>query len=226
MPIGTIANSLTIIIGSSLGIIFHREFPQKIKAIIFEGIGLLIIVIGIQMALKVEDLLVFIFSILIGGIIGEAIDLEKHFEDFGNFLKSKIGSENKRFTHGFLTSSLLFCVGSMAIVGSLNDGLRQDHSLLFTKSILDGFTSLALASTYGIGVLFSFIPILLYQGGITILSVQLQGLLSNLLVAQLTAVGGVLILGLGINLLEIKKIKITNLLPSLIVVIVLSLIFK
>ena len=226
MPIGTIANSLAIIVGSSLGIIFHREFPQKIKAIIFEAIGLSIIIIGIQMALKVEDLLVFIFSILIGGIIGEAIDLEKHFENFGNLLKEKIGSENKRFTHGFLTSSLLFCVGSMAIVGSLNDGLRGDHSLLFTKSILDGFTSLALASTYGIGVLFSFIPILLYQGGITILSVQLQGLLSNLLVAQLTAVGGVLILGLGINLLEIKKIKITNLLPSLLIVIILSLIFK
>jgi hypothetical protein len=226
MHIGTIANSLAIIVGSSLGIIFHREFPQKIKAIIFEAIGLSIIIIGIQMALKVEDLLVFIFSILIGGIIGEAIDLEKHFENFGNLLKEKIGSENKRFTHGFLTSSLLFCVGSMAIVGSLNDGLRGDHSLLFTKSILDGFTSLALASTYGIGVLFSFIPILLYQGGITILSVQLQGLLSNLLVAQLTAVGGVLILGLGINLLEIKKIKITNLLPSLLIVIILSLIFK
>jgi len=226
MPIGTIANSAAIIIGSSLGVMLHKEIPQRIRVIIFEGIGLVIIVIGIQMALKVEDLLVFIFSILIGGIIGEAIDLEKHLENFSNLLKEKIGSENKRFSHGFLTASLLFCVGSMAIVGSLNDGLRQDHSLLFTKSILDGFASLALASTYGIGVLFSFIPILLYQGGITILSVQLQGLLSNLLVAQLTAVGGVLILGLGINLLEIKKIKITNLLPALVVVVILSLIFK
>lgn len=226
MPVGTIANVFAIIIGSSLGIIFHKEFPQKIKAIIFEGIGLAIIIIGIQMALKVEDLLVFIFSILIGGIIGEIIDLEGHLEKFSDFIKEKLGSENKKFTHGFLTSSLLFCIGSMAIIGSLNDGLRQDHSLLFTKSILDGFTSLALASTYGIGVLFSFVPVLFYQGGITILSVQLQGLLSNLLVAQLTAVGGVLILGLGINLLELKKIKITNFLPSLIVVIILSLIFK
>ena len=226
MPIGTVVNALTIILGSSLGILLHKELPQKIKVIIFEGIGLSIIVIGVQMALKVENLLTFIFSILIGGIIGEAVDLEKYLEDFSNFLKRKIGSENKKFTHGFLTASLLFCVGSMAILGSLNDGLRGDHSLLFTKSILDGFTSLALASTYGIGVLFSFIPILFYQGGITILSVQLQGVLSNLLVAQLTAVGGVLILGMGLNLLGIKQIKITNLLPALVVVIILSLIFK
>ncbi len=226
MPIGTFTNVIAVIIGSLIGILLHKKFPEKIKAIVFQAIGLGTIIIGVQMALKIENLLVLIFSLLIGGIIGQAIDLEKHFEKLGNFLKTKIKSNNENFVEGLITAFLIFCIGSMTIIGSIHEGIRNDHSLLFTKSILDGFTSIALASTYGIGVLLSVIPMLIYQGGITLLAMRFQNFFSEILINQLTAVGGVLILGIGINLLEIKKIKITNLLPALIVVIVLTVILN
>ena len=226
MPIGTFTNVIAVIIGSLIGILLHKKFPEKIKAIVFQAIGLGTIIIGVQMALKIENLLVLIFSLLIGGIIGQAIDLEKHFEKLGNFLKTKIKSNNENFVEGLITAFLIFCIGSMTIIGAIDEGIRNDHSLLFTKSILDGFTSIALASTYGIGVLLSVIPMLIYQGGITLLAMRFQNFFSEILINQLTAVGGVLILGIGINLLEIKKIKITNLLPALIVVIVLTVILN
>jgi len=226
MPIGTFANVIAVIIGSLIGLLLHKRFPEKIKLIVFQAIGLGTIIIGIQMALKVEDLLVLIFSLLIGGIIGQIIDLEKHFEKLGNVVKNKIKSNNENFVEGLITAFLIFCIGSMTIIGAIDEGIRHDHSLLFTKSILDGFTSVALASTYGIGVLFSIIPLLIYQGGITFLAMQFQNFFSETLINQLTAVGGVLILGIGINLLEIQKIKITNLLPALVVVIILTVMIK
>lgn len=224
MPIGTFANVIAVIIGSLIGLLLHKRFPEKIKLIVFQAIGLGTIIIGIQMALKVESLLILIFSLLIGGIIGQAIDLEKRFEKFGNFLKTNIKSNNEYFVEGLITAFLIFCIGSMTIIGAIDEGTRHDHSLLFTKSILDGFTSIALASTYGIGVLFSIIPLLIYQGGITLLAMQFQNFFSEILINQLTAIGGVLILGIGINLLEVKKIKITNLLPALVTVIIFTVI--
>lgn len=176
------------------------------------------------MALKVENFLVLIFSVLIGGIIGEVVKLDIFFENLSNLLKTKIKSDNTNFTEGLVTAFLIFCIGSMTIIGAINEGLKADRSLLFTKSILDGFTSIALASTYGIGVLFSSIPLFIYQSSLTLLAVQFQDLFSNIIINQLTATGGVLILGIGFNLLEIKKIRVTNLLPALLVVIILTLI--
>lgn len=222
MPIGTIVNTIAVIFGSLLGLLLHKNLPEKIKAIVFQGIGLCTLVIGMQMALKVENLLVLIFSVLIGGVIGEAIKLDLSFENLSDFLKNRIKSKNEKFTEGLITSFLIFCIGSMTIIGAINEGIKGDRTLLFTKSILDGFTSIALASTYGVGVLFSAVPLFIFQSSLTMLAVQFQNFFSTTIINQLTATGGVLILGIGLNLLDIKKIKVTNLLPALIVVILLT----
>src|SRR3989344_4336315 len=226
MFIGTIINAVAIIIGGLIGLFLHRNFPEKVRQIVFQGIGLFTLVLGMQMAFKANNPLVLIFSILIGGIIGEWINIEGIMERLSEKLKKVIGSDSNTFTEGLMTSFLLFCVGSMAILGSINDGLRSDHSLLFTKSVLDGFSSIALASSLGIGVLFSVIPLVIYQGGISLFASASQGLFSPVIISELTAVGGLLIVGIGINLLEIKKIRVTNLLPSLLIAVILATFLK
>lgn len=166
--------------------------------------------------------MILIFSILIGGVLGELARLDKRIENISDALKSKLKFKDQGFTEGLVTSFLIFCIGSMTIIGALNEGISRDKSLLLTKSMLDGFTSIALASTFGIGVLFSVFPMLIFQGGLTVFAGQFQSLFSHVLLAQLTATGGVLILGIGLNLLEIKSIKVINLLPSLLVVVFLT----
>ncbi|MBT8762861.1 DUF554 domain-containing protein [Desulfohalobiaceae bacterium Ax17] len=218
MPLGTIINILAVILGSLIGLCLKSHISPKIHQRVFQGIGLTTLLIGMQMALKVENLLLLIFSILLGAITGEAIDLEKHLDNLANRLKKKLGSQSSTFTQGLITAFLIFCIGSLTILGALDEGIRGDHTLLLTKSTLDGFTSIALSATYGLGVMFSVIPMLIYQGGITLLAGQFQSLFTPVLINQLTAVGGILILGLGLNLLEIKQIKITNMLPALVIV--------
>jgi uncharacterized membrane protein YqgA involved in biofilm formation len=226
MPIGTFINAGAIIVGSFIGLLLHKGIPDKIKTIVFQALGLSTILIGVQMALKVQDILVVIFSLLLGAIIGEIINLENNVEKFGNWLKKSVKSDNHLFTDGFCGSSVLFCIGALAILGPLNEGLKGDRTILLTKSLLDGFSAIAFASTYGIGVMFSVIPLLIYQGGITVFSSYLQSIMTPLVISQLTAVGGLLIIGIGFNLLEIKKIKVTNMLPALLLVIILSLFIK
>jgi len=223
MPLGSIVNAATVIVGSLIGLLVRSKLPENIKTIIFQGVGLGTLVLGMTMALEVQNFLVFIFSLILGGILGELARLDTRMEASGDWLKAKIRSSNERFTEGLITAFLIFCVGSMTFVGALNEGLTGDRTLILTKSILDGFTSIVLASVYGIGVMFSAIPLFIVQAGLTLLATQLQGVLSDLLIAQLTAVGGALVLGIGLNLLEIKKIKTSNLLPGLLVVIVLTL---
>lgn len=223
---GTIINSFAIIVGSIVGVLFQHKFPKKIQLIVFQGLGLSTILIGLQMALKVENVLTLIFSLLIGGIIGESLNLDLQMEKFGDWLKSKVKSKDTQFTDGFVAASVLFCVGAMAILGSLDEGIRGDRTVLLTKSILDGFAAIALSASMGIGVAFSAIPIFLYQGAITLLSSYTQNFFTPLMIHQLTAVGGLLIVGISFNLLEIKEIKVTNLLPSLILIVLFSLFFK
>lgn len=214
-PIGTLVNALSIVGGGLVGILFHRSIPERLRSILFHGLGLCVMVIGLSMALKVQNLLAMIGSLLLGAVLGEWLDLERILEKLGEKLKKKVASKDSRFTDGFVTASLIFCVGSMAVIGSLDDGIRGDHTVLFTKSLLDGIASIPLAATYGIGVAFSALPILIYQGGITLLASQAQSLISPLMLQQITAVGGVLILGIGINLLGFIRIKVTNMLPAL-----------
>lgn len=225
LPIGSIVNALAIIGGSVLGCWLQSRFPDRIRSIVFQGLGLCVLLIGIQMALKVENILIVIFAILLGGISGELMRLDTAFERLGNKFKTIIKSKNPKFTDGLITASLIYCIGAMAIIGSLEEGINNNPAILYTKSILDGFASIALAASYGSGVLFSFIPVLLYQGSMTIGASFFQQYFSDMMIAQVTACGGLLIVGIGINLLELTEIKLANLLPSLVYVVVLTAFF-
>jgi hypothetical protein len=226
MPIGSVINAATVIAGSILGMLVRQRMPERIRGIIFQAVGLATLVLGMQMALQVEgDFLILIFSLIFGGIVGEVTKLDVRMDAFGDALKARIRIKNERFTEGLITAFLIFCVGSMTFVGALNEGLSGDRTLILSKAILDGFTSIVLASVYGVGVLFSALPLFLIQAGLTLLAAQFQTLFPEVLIRQLTAVGGVLILGIGLNLLEIKRIKTVNLLPALAVVILMTAMF-
>lgn len=225
MPIGTIINTVAVIVGSLIGVFLHQSFPDRIKLIIFDVFGLTTIALAIQMVLKMENFLIVVFSVLIGGILGEVVKLEEYLEKVGEIVRRRVKSKNTRFAEGMVAAFILFCVGPMTILGTLNEGLRGDRSLILTKALLDGFASVVFATTYGIGVLFSAIPLFFYQSTLTLVASNLQPFLSQSVINQLTAAGGILILGLGINLLELKKIKVANLLPSLVIVVALTLIF-
>ncbi|MEM6378754.1 MAG: DUF554 domain-containing protein [Bacteroidota bacterium] len=224
LPIGTFINMATVIIGSLIGVSLQQVFPDNIQSIIFQAIGLASILIGIQMSLKVPDgyLLILIFSMILGGIIGEVIHLDLWLNDMGDWLKQVVSVNDSRFTEGLVTAFLLFCIGSMTIVGAIEEGLRGKRELLMIKSTLDGITSIAFASTYGIGVLFSIIPMLILQGGMTVMAKQLEHFFTNVIIAQLSAAGGLLIIAIGFRLLNIGQINIENLLPSLLIVVLLS----
>ncbi len=225
LPIGSLVNAAAIIAGSLIGLLLHNRFPERVRSIVFQGLGLCVLVVGMQMALKTENAIIVIFSVLIGGISGELMNLEGLFEILANRFKAVVRSKNADFTDGLITASLIFCIGAMAVVGAFDEALRGDRTLYFTKSILDGFASVALASTYGSGVLFSFLPVLLYQGSLTLFAGALQQYFTPHLIAQLTGTGGILILGIGFTLLDIKRVRLSNLLPALAAVVVLTLLF-
>ena len=225
LPIGSIVNALAIIGGSLIGCWLQTRFPERIRTIVFQGLGLCVMLIGVQMALKVENLLIVIFAVLLGGITGELLRLDTALERLGNSCKRLVGSKNAQFTDGLVTTSLLFCIGAMAIIGSLEEGIRGNPTIIYTKSILDGFAAIAFAATYGTGVIFSFIPVLLYQGSITLGASFFQQYFSDMMIAQITSCGGLLIIGISINLLELTEIRLANLLPSLLYVIVLTFLF-
>ncbi|MGC8765407.1 MAG: DUF554 domain-containing protein [Brevinematia bacterium] len=225
MLIGTIANAVAVILGSSIGLIFKRALPERIKTIIFDGLGIATLAISVSMILKIENILVVIFSILLGGVSGEALKIQEFFDGLGDRLKSLINSKNKDFTEGFVSAFLIFCVGAMTIMGCFDEGIRNNHTLLFTKSILDGFCSIALASTLGSGVLFSALPLFIFQAILTFLAKWLEPFFNTYIINQIVGTGGLLVLAIGINLLQLKKIKVSNLLPSIVFVIILSFIF-
>lgn len=221
-PVGAVTNALAILVGGAVGLLLHGRLPEKIRQIVFQGLGLCVVIIGVQMALQGKNSLMIILSILVGGIIGELCALEERFASLGNQLKKLVRSSNTRFVDGLINASLMYCIGAMAILGSFDEGIRGDPSVLFTKSLLDGFASIAFASTYGAGVLFSALPVLLYQGALTLFAGAFQNVFSDYLIAQLTGTGGTLIVGIGINLLGLATIRLSSLLPSLLVIIVLT----
>jgi uncharacterized membrane protein YqgA involved in biofilm formation len=200
--------------------------------IAFQGIGLLTITIGISMSLRIESMLLVVVSIVLGSVIGQGIDIDKHLRCFSNYLESKSSGIKKddmaanKFTEGFITASMLFCVGSMAILGAIEDGMGKSPDLLLTKSIMDGISSIALASTFGICILFSSVPVLVYQGGLTLFAAFIMRYMSDDMTANMTGVGGILLIGLGISILKIKDINVTNMLPALVIVVILSYFFR
>ncbi|MCK5301181.1 MAG: DUF554 domain-containing protein [Thermoplasmatales archaeon] len=222
---GTIINAIAVVIGSFLGLILRSKLPKRITNTAFHGVGLFTIILGIIMAIKTSNFLIMIFSIVIGSLVGEIIDIDKWINIFGEWLKKNFKGKNERFSEGFITAFLLYCMGSMTILGAIEEGLGGIPNLLVAKSVLDGFSSIILAATMGIGVLFSFIPLLLFQGGLTLLASNMQNILTGSIINELSAVGGILLLGLGITILDIKKIKILNMLPSLIIVVILTYFF-
>lgn len=234
--IGTLANTGAIIVGSAVGMMIHSRLPQKMVNIVFQGIGLFTFVIGISMSLRSSNMILIIVSIVAGSLIGQGIDIDKYLRRFADYLQRKgkqietTQSTDKtdtanRFNEGFITATMLFCVGSMSILGSIEDGMGQSPNLLLTKSIMDGISSIALASSFGICILFSSIPVLIYQGGLTLFAAFIMRYMSEAMIADLTAVGGILLIGLAINILKIKEINVTNMLPSLLIIVILSWFF-
>ncbi|WKV09803.1 DUF554 domain-containing protein [Thermoanaerobacterium sp. CMT5567-10] len=225
--IGTFVNAASIVVGSFVGTLFKIGIPDRIKSTVMQAISLSVLIIGFDSALKYKNLLLVIISLAIGGIMGELLDIEKKLNQFGNFLEKKLsGNGENKISEGFVTASLIYCVGAMAIVGALKDGLQGDHSILFAKSMLDGISSIIFASTLGIGIMISSISVLLYQGSITLCASLLKDLLTANVIADMSAIGGVLIIGISLNMLNLTKIKIGNLLPSIFVPIVYEIILK
>ena len=221
---GTILNTATIILGGLLGLKFGRLLSAKARETIIIGLALFTIGISINMFLETNNSLVVLGGILIGGLLGEYLGIEDRINNLGvileaKFSKNESSSKARRdFVGGFLASSILFCTGPMAILGAIQDGLIGDFQLLAIKSVMDGFAAFAMASTLGIGVLFSGPIVFIYQGFFSLLAVQLQDIMTPAMVAELTATGGLLLIGLAIStLLEIKPIRVGNFLPSLLI---------
>ncbi len=213
--IGTIINSITIVFASLIGIFIGDRLNDRIRLALMQALGLVVAIIGIDMALKTQNILIVIASVLLGTAIGEVLGIEDWLNKVGSRFERKFSKS--KFAEGFVTSTLLFCVGSMAIVGPIQEGLTGDTSILMAKSMLDGISSIALASTLGIGVLFSSIAVFIYQGSITILSRFIEPFVNQTIVDELTATGGILIMAIAIKLLNLKDLRAGNMLPALFV---------
>lgn len=218
--LGTVVNAVAVIVGALLGILVKKGIKEKYKNTIMDGIGLTVIIIGIMGAIGSENIILVIASIVAGSLIGEIIGIENKLDNLGNSLQNKFGGKDSNFSKGFVTASLVYCVGAMAIVGSLESGIQGNHETLFAKSILDGISAIIFASTLGIGVAFSAIPVFIYQGSITLLANLVKDLLIPEVINEMSAVGSILIMAIGINILGIKKIKVGNMLPAIFIPII------
>jgi uncharacterized protein len=219
--LGTIVNGLLIILGTFLGKLLHR-IPEGMKTTVMYGISLSVIVLGLQMGFKSENFLIVIISLVMGALIGEYLRLDDRLNNLGHWLEKKIGSNGEgSISQGFVTATLIFVIGAMAIIGALDSGIRGDHDVLYTKAIIDGFTALILTTTLGVGVIFSAIPVMLYQGSIAAFATQIDRFipaeLMDSFIVEVTAAGGVMIFAIGLNLAGLTKIKVANLLPGIVV---------
>ena len=212
--LGTFVNTIAIIIGGALGLLLRGGIPDKIKNTIMDGLALCVLLIGVTGAIKVNNLLLIIFSIVFGSIIGELIDFDKLIQSLGDKIEERFHQKGGSISEGFVSSSLLFCVGAMAIVGSLQSGLANNHQTLFAKSVLDGISSIVFASSLGFGVILSSVSVFIYQGAITLSATLLKTVLTQSVIMDMTAVGSLLIIGLSLNMLKITKVKVANLLPA------------
>jgi uncharacterized membrane protein YqgA involved in biofilm formation len=223
--LGTIVNCVAIFVGCIVGLFIKGKMTTKISNTIMNGLALCVIYIGISGALKGEDTIQMIICIAVGALIGEVIDIDKRLVKLGDYFEKKVKkkSDTISVSEGFVTSSLLFCVGAMAVVGSLESGLKGDNTTLLAKSMLDGISSVIFASTLGIGVMLSVLSVFIYQGTITMAAGFLSGILSTTVITNMSVVGSLLIIGLGLNMLEVTKIKVANLLPAIFIPIIFGL---
>ncbi len=218
MP-ATFINMALILLGGGLGLLFKNLISQRLMSILTHALGLCVLCIGISSALGTENMLCVIVCMVAGTVIGSAVDIERRLEGAGDFLRSRLvkGDGSSRFTEGFVNAALLFCVGAMAITGSIDAGLNHDYSTIVSKGVIDGVTSISFAATMGVGVMFSVIPLLAYQGGITLLAGWVGPYLPPAVITEMTAVGGALIIAIAVNMLELgkEKIKVGNMLPAM-----------
>lgn len=225
--LGTLVNVGAIILGGTVGWLAKKGIPDRFKNTIMQGIGLAVLIVGLSGSLqgifrfigepRLDRVYLtgMILCLVIGGLIGEALDIEQRLDDLGKWFQNRFAKGENTFAEGFVTASLVYCVGAMAIVGSLEDGLTGNTQILFAKSILDGVSAVVFAATLGMGVTFSFVPVMVYQGLITLLAGVLKPWLTEDVISQMSMVGSVLIMGIGINILEIRRIKVGNMLPAI-----------
>ena len=216
--VGTLVNTAAVIVGSGIGLAFRKGLPEKYQTIYFQAVGLFTLLLGVKMSFNIPEgsELLVVLSLVLGGFVGVALKLDQRMDNLGHWIKSKTGSKNDKFTEGLVTAFLLYCMGAMTITGAITEGLTGETSnILLTKSIMDFFSSIILASSLGIGVLFSVVPLLLFQGGITLLVSIFGRDIPSEIIGGVITVGGIILIGLGFNLLKVKQLKVVNLLPSL-----------
>ena len=213
---GTLLNTLAVVIGASLGLLLGQRLPDRMRTTVMHGLGLVTLVAGLRMALGTANILIVMGSILLGAVSGEWLRIEQGLQTLGYRLQARFkSSSSASLAEGFVTASLIFCVGPMAILGSIRDGMVGDYSLLAIKSLLDGFASLALAASLGIGVLFSAASVLVMQGSISLLAAVAKVGLSEAMVTEMSAAGGVVMMGISLLLLDLKRIRVASLLPAI-----------
>lgn len=216
--VGTLVNAAAIVIGSALGVLLKKGISEKAQKVVLQGIGMCVLVIGIMSAIVTEIPLLMVISVSLGGFLGTVIGIERRLDAWGERTQKRFHREGGvPFAEGLVTATITFCVGAMAILGSIESGLHHNYELLFVKSALDGFFAMLLATTFGFGVAFSAVPVLIYQGAITLSAGVLAPLLSDAMMVEVSAVGGVLIVGIGINLLGLKKIHVGDMLPAVLI---------
>ncbi|HBG87642.1 MAG TPA: DUF554 domain-containing protein [Marinilabiliaceae bacterium] len=223
--IGTIINAAAIVVGGTIGILFKKRLSEKTIEIAFQGLGLITLGIGISLFIKSHSLVVVVLSILAGSISGVLLNLNQRIENAFAKLKKRFTAVGENFGDGLITAFLLFCMGALAILGPIEEGVGKGSQLLFTKATIDGFAAIALGSALGLGVLFSSIPLFIYQGSITVLAIYLGNFFDMAIIDDLSATGGVLLMGIGLNMIKVTKIEISNMLPSILFAIVFSYIY-
>lgn len=215
--LGTVVNVCAILLGCALGLLLRKGLPQRLRDTVMQGLGLCVILIGLSGAIGTSDTMCVIISVVLGGLLGAAVNVEKRLENLGNLAQQKLARGGDGFARGFVTASLVYCVGAMAIMGALDSGLKSDHATLIAKLALDGISAIIFASTLGPGVALSALTVLIYQGSITLMAGWLKPLLTDVIITEMSAVGGLLIVGIGLNMLFDKHIAVGNLLPAIFV---------
>jgi uncharacterized membrane protein YqgA involved in biofilm formation len=246
--LGTVLNVATVAAGTTVGVLFGARVPERFRTTVMQGIGLLVLALGVTSTLDTHNAVILLVSLLAGGLLGEALRLEDRLVDAGRAIERRVGApvdadvpehvdgdvgegdaggvaDHSRFVEGFRVASIVFCIGPLTILGSLQDGLRGNIDLLATKSLLDGFAALAFATTFGWGVAASIVTIVVVQGSITGAAALLDNVLTARMVDEMSAVGGVMLVGLGLRLLDLKEIRVASFLPGLVVAPVLVALF-
>ena len=218
--IGTLVNTAAVIIGASVGVLLKKNMPKRVTQIYFQAVGLFTIAIGISMVWDLKHILIVVGSLAIGSLLGEWLNLEAGADKLSNYLKMKMKIGNEKFSEGLITAFLLFCIGSMTILGAIQEGTGVSSDLLFTKSLMDFFSAIILASAFGVGVIVSAVPLFIFQGALTLLAMGASQFFTPEIIHGLTNIGGILLIGLGINILEIKRIRVMNMVPSLLIVVI------